>query len=125
MTFDLLVMHNDIFKIEVYVPEEYCDTLKSAMFNAGAGKLGNYDCCAWQSSTGTGQFRPLKGSSPFLGETDRIEKVEEVKIELICKEDVIENVITAIKKHHPYETPAFQYWKVSRASKREQVSSEK
>ena len=118
-------MHNNIFKIEVYVPEEYCDTLKSAMFNAGAGKLGNYDCCAWQSSTGTGQFRPLKGSSPFLGKTDRIEKVEEIKIELICKEDVIENVITAIKKHHPYETPAFQYWKVSRASKREQVSSEK
>ncbi len=124
-------MHNDIFKIEVYVPEKYCDTLKTAMFNAGAGKLGNYDCCAWQSSTGTGQFRPLRGSSPFLGKTGQIEKVEEIKIELICKEDVLENVINAIKKSHPYETPAFQYWKVSRAldprmlgSKREQVSGE-
>ncbi len=93
--------------------KKYCDSLKSAMFNAGAGKLGDYDCCAWQISMGTGQFRPLKGSSPFLGKTNEIEKVEEIKIELVCKEDVLENVITAIKKSHPYETPAFQYWQVN------------
>ena len=106
------MMHNDIFKIEVYIPEKYCDTLKFAMFNAGAGKLENYDCCSWQSSKGIGQFRPLKGSSPFLGEPNKIEKVEEIKIELICKKKYLNDVILAINKYHPYETPAFQYWKV-------------
>ena len=105
-------MQNNIFKIEVYVPEKYCEALKSAMFNAGAGKLGNYDWCSWQSTTGIGQFRPLKGSSPFLGEPNKIEKVEEIKIELICKEKYLNDVISAINQHHPYETPAFQYWKV-------------
>ena len=105
-------MHNNIFKIEVYIPEKYCDTLKSAIFNAGAGKLGDYDCCSWQISKGKGQFRPLKGSSPFLGETNKVEEVEEIKIELICKEKYLNDVILAINQHHPYETPAFQYWKV-------------
>jgi len=102
-----------LFKIEVYVPEKYCEKLKLAMFNAGAGKLGNYDCCSWQTAAGTGQFRPLKGSSPFLGKTDEIEKVEEIKIELVCGEKYLEKVISSIKKNHPYETPAFQYWQVS------------
>jgi hypothetical protein len=112
MLFGTAVMNNNIFKIEVYVPVTHCEMLKSAMFNAGAGKLGNYDRCAWQSFTGTGQFRPLKGSSPFLGQTGKVEQVKEIKIELICEEKYLHKVIEAIKKYHPYETPAFQYWRV-------------
>jgi len=107
-------MQNNFFKFEIYVPEYFCEKLKSAVFNAGAGKLGKYDCCAWQTFTGTGQFRPLDGSSPFLGQTGKIEKVKEIKIELICEEKYIGDVIKAIKKNHPYETPAFQYWKVGK-----------
>ena len=106
-------MNNNILKIEVYVPVTHCEMLKSAMFNAGAGKLGNYDCCSWQSFAGTGQFRPLKGSSPYLGQTGRVEKVKEIKIELICERKYLDSVIKAIKENHPYETPAFQYWRVS------------
>ena len=101
-----------LFKIEVYVPETHCEMLKTAMFDAGAGKLDNYDCCAWQSFAGTGQFRPLNGSSPFLGETGKIERVKEIKIELICEKKFLRDVIKTIHKFHPYEMPALQYWEV-------------
>lgn len=102
-----------IFKFEVYVPTEYCDTVKDAMFTAGAGKLGSYDKCSWQTTPGVGQFRPLDGSNPFIGSRNKTEKVEEIKIEMICPEESIKDVISAINSNHPYETPAFQYWEVA------------
>ena len=104
-------MPENFVKIEVYVPKTHAGSLKTALFAAGAGKIGNYDCCCYQSS-GTGQFRPLEGSNAFIGKCGKIEKVEEVKIELICPKDKITEIITALKKAHPYETPAFQYWTV-------------
>ncbi len=104
-------MSESFVKLEVYVPITDAEVLKTALFSAGAGKIGNYDCCCWQDS-GTGQFRPLEGSQAFIGEQGKIEKVEEVKIELLCPEDKIKEIITALKKAHPYETPAFQYWAV-------------
>ena len=103
------------FKIEVYVPSDHCENLKRALFAAGAGRLGNYDCCAWQTAAGTGQFRPLAGSKPFVGKHGEIEKVDEIKIEIICAEENLDNVITALRACHPYETPAFQYWRVNAA----------
>ena len=106
-------MSQKLFKIEIYVPEKYCEKLKTAVFNAGGGKLGNYDCCSWQTITGTGQFRPLDGSSPFIGKAGQIEKIKEIKIELICEEKYLYDVIKVIKENHPYETPAFQYWQVN------------
>lgn len=101
-------------KLEVYVPEEYAEQLKTALFEAGAGRIGNYDCCCWQTS-GTGQFRPLAGSSAFIGQEGRNEKVPESKIELLCPAEKIKAIIAALKKAHPYETPAFQYWPVETA----------
>lgn len=56
------------------------------MFDAGAGGLGDYQECSWQT-LGQGQFRPLKGSQPFLGETDKLEKVVEYKVEMLCQEN--------------------------------------
>lgn len=99
------------FKLEFYVPIENADAVKNAIFAAGAGKIGNYDCCCWQT-TGTGQFRPCEGSNPYLGEQDQIETVEELKVELVCAPELIEPVIAALKDSHPYETPAYQYWEV-------------
>lgn len=81
------------------------------MFNAGAGHIGNYDCCSWETM-GTGQFRPLEGSSPFLGKKNEIEHVQELKIEMVCSDDVLDAAILALKESHPYETPAFAYWKI-------------
>lgn len=95
-------------KLEFYVPAEYCDRVKEAVFAAGAGSLGNYCRCAWECA-GTGQFMPLPGSAPFIGETGRLERVAEIKVEVLVPMARLREVIAALKAAHPYETPAF-YW---------------
>jgi hypothetical protein len=94
--------------LTVYVPTTHTDVVKTALATSGAGRLGNYDSCMWQT-LGTGQFRPLEGSNPFLGQQGVIEKVEEVKIECIVSAAIIKEVIAAMKKAHPYEVPAYSY----------------
>ena len=76
------------------------------MFEAGAGRVGNYDCCAWQTR-GEGQFRPLDGSMPFLGNQGQIDTVIEYKLELVCEEPCLKAVIAALKWAHPYEEVAY------------------
>lgn len=95
-----------MYKICFYVPESHLDIVKNELFAAGAGKIGQYDHCAWQSK-GEGQFRALLGSKPFLGELNRLEKVVEYKVELVCAPQYIEFVIQVLKASHPYETPAY------------------
>lgn len=92
--------------ISFYVPQENAPAVKAAMFAAGGGKIGNYDCCSFDIE-GIGQFRPLAGSQPYLGSQDQIEKVREVKVEMVCEEHLINDVIAAMKLAHPYETPAY------------------
>jgi hypothetical protein len=99
-------MNESLLKIEFYVPESHLETVKSAMFDAGAGRVGNYDNCAWQSA-GEGQFRPLAGSRPFFGEQDSVETVVEYKVEMVCPQADIKPVITAMQQAHPYEQVAF------------------
>lgn len=96
-----------MYKICFYVPESHATQVKSAMFAQGAGKIGNYACCAWQT-LGRGQFMPLQGSNAFIGEENQLEFVDEYKIEMVCEEAHIKNVIAAMKKAHPYEVPAYQ-----------------
>ena len=92
--------------IGFYVPASHAEKVKEAMFDAGAGKLGNYEHCSFESK-GTGQFRPLAGSNPYLGEVSVLEKVEELKIEMICSKEHVKDAIKALRDHHPYETPAY------------------
>jgi len=89
-----------------YVPETHLEIVKSALFKKGAGKYNNYDCCSWQTA-GQGQFRPLNGSQPFIGKKDTIEKVLEYKVELICEDRLIHEVIKELCRVHPYEEPAY------------------
>ncbi|MCF6191392.1 MAG: divalent cation tolerance protein CutA [Cocleimonas sp.] len=94
------------YQISFYVPEKQCEQVKQAMFNAGAGVLGNYQKCSWQT-LGQGQFKPLEGSQPFLGKQGEIETVSEYKVEMLCTEENIKPVIQALKSSHPYEVPAY------------------
>src|SRR5260364_89795 len=71
------------YGIVVYVPASHLEPVKQTMFEAGAGRIGDYDRCAWQIA-GLGQFRPLAGSQPFLGTQGQIETVEEVRVEVVC-----------------------------------------
>jgi len=100
-----------MYKLCFYVPENATELVKNAVFDAGAGKIGNYDSCCWQT-LGIGQFRPLSNSNPTIGKIDQIEKVTEFKIEMICDDKHIHAVIKALKKAHPYEEPAFDVCKL-------------
>jgi hypothetical protein len=97
---------DQLVKIEFYVPESHLETVKSAMFEAGAGKVGLYNNCAWQTA-GEGQFRPLSGSRPFLGEQGTLETVVEYKVEMVCPRLLAQQVVAAMKEAHPYDEVAF------------------
>ena len=97
---------SDLCKIEFYVPASHLEKVKDAMFDAGAGRLGNYDCCSWQTE-GEGQYRPLKDSQPFHGEQGSVETVSEFKVEMVCRVDMIKTVISTMKEMHPYEEVAY------------------
>ncbi len=95
-----------MFKICFFVPLEHAEKVKSAMFNAGGGKIGQYECCSFET-LGIGQFRPLKGANPFLGRVGEVEKVSELKVEMVCDDHVLKAVVKAMKENHPYEMPAY------------------
>lgn len=101
-----------MYKICVYVPENSVETVKQALFDAGAGRIGNYDSCCWQTD-GTGQFRPLQGSNPAIGSLDAVESVREVKIELVCEDELVKGTVQAMRDSHPYEEPAFDVWQLA------------
>lgn len=100
-----------MYKLIVFIPTEAKESVKTAMFAAGGGSLGHYDHCCFEV-IGRGQFRPLKGSHPALGEENRIEYVEEARVELVVKATIIKEVIKAMKEAHPYETPAYDVIKM-------------
>ncbi|MCW9048600.1 MAG: YqfO family protein [Gammaproteobacteria bacterium] len=98
-----------MYKLCVYIPQSHLEQVKAAIFEAGGGKIGNYDNCCWQTQ-GQGQFRPLINSQPFTGQPGKVETVEEVKIELVVENSLIKQVIASMKKAHPYEEPAYDAW---------------
>lgn len=98
-------------KITFYVPETHLESVKAALFAAGAGRIGQYDSCAWQVK-GKGQFRPLAGANPFLGQVGAVEVVAEYKVELVCADDCIQAAIAALRAAHPYEEPAYDVVKL-------------
>ena len=95
-----------MYLIAFYVPESHLQDVTAAMFSKGAGRVGNYDSCAWYT-TGVGQFRPLKESSPFIGTQDKVEHLPEIKVEMVCENDLLEDVLHELVNAHPYETPAY------------------
>ena len=101
-----------MYKLAFFVPPSHLDVVKAAVFAAGGGHLGDYDQCAWQT-LGQGQFRPLDGSQPFIGQAGQLEQLEEWKVELVVADDLIGQVVDALKQSHPYETPAYEAWRLA------------
>ncbi len=91
-------------KIEIFIPETHLDGLREALHQAGAGVIGNYDHCLSFSSV-RGSWRPLYGSTPYLGEAGKIFEGSELKVEVNCKREMIPEVLKAIRAVHPYEEP--------------------
>ena len=97
-----------MLKLIYYVPESHLKSTKLAIFEAGAGGIGNYAHCAWQV-LGTGQFKPVKGANPFIGASDTLEKIPEWRVETIVPENKASAVAKALRVSHPYEEPAFEF----------------
>jgi hypothetical protein len=95
-----------MYKLCFYVPESHLEAVKTSVFAAGAGRIGDYDSCCWQVP-GQGQFRPLDGSSPFLGQQGVVESVAEYRVEMVCETAFIKAAVDALLAAHPYETPAW------------------
>lgn len=95
-----------MLELTFYVPQSHLEEVKEAVFAAGAGHMGDYDRCCWQTM-GEGQFRPLQGADPYIGEPGEVAQVKEYKVEMICDEAKLPSIIAALKQAHPYEEPAY------------------
>ena len=95
-----------IYKLSFFVPKGHLERVKEALFAKGAGRYKKYDKCSWET-LGTGQFKPLDGSKPYLGRKGKTEKVCEYKVEMICTKDVVKAVVEELISVHPYEEVAY------------------
>lgn len=96
----------DLDKWVVFVPVEHAGALRDSLFAAGAGQIGDYSCCSW-SVRGTGQFLPLEGASPAIGQVGAVEQVAEDRVEVIAPAKLRGRVLAALRHAHPYQEPAF------------------
>ena len=90
------------YKIEVYLPVEALEDIKSALYSKGFGKIGNYEnCLSWYEIHSS--WKPVAGADPYQGTVGETEFATEYKIEFRCDEKDIKEAVELIKKHHPYE----------------------
>ena len=91
-------------KIIVMVPTENTQELRDAICTVGAGIIGNYSYCT-TSTKSIGTFKPSKNANPYIGEKDKIEFVEEEKLEVVCDINITKRILKRIREVHPYEEP--------------------
>ena len=99
-------------KLVVFVPVADADRLLDALAEAGAGRIGDYERCAW-TATGTGTFRPLPGASPTVGAVGEVERVEEARLEVVLPRGRRSRVLRALLGAHPYEEPAYDVFELA------------
>jgi hypothetical protein len=100
---------SEFVKLVVFVPTTHGDVVRQALGDAGAGRIGNYSHCSY-SSVGIGRFKPLDGAHPTIGEVGKLEEVEEERVECVCERSKAKEVLTAVKRVHPYEEVAFDIY---------------
>jgi len=100
-----------MYQLSFYVPESHLEEVKAALFKEGAGKVGDYDMCSWETD-GKGQFRPLEGSTPFIGTAYEVKQIREFKVEMVCQNKYIKAVLNKLMEVHPYETPAHSIYEI-------------
>ncbi|MGC4129747.1 MAG: Nif3-like dinuclear metal center hexameric protein [Bergeyella sp.] len=107
----LMPKKSSLQQLSVYVPKEYSEKVKEALFKSGAGNIGFYDECSF-SIPGEGTFRPLKGSSPFSGAENIRENADEVMLSVIFESYKKNAVLNAMRNAHPYEEVAYQVYQL-------------
>lgn len=100
-----------MYKLNYYVPLEAKERTKQALFDIGVGQFDNYEYCCFET-LGKGQFKPVAGANPHIGELNKLEVLDEYKIELICRDDLIHQAVKTLKEAHPYEEVAYEVFKM-------------
>lgn len=104
-------------KVVVFIPANFVEKVSAEIFSTGAGTIGEYNNCSFRV-IGEGTFLGSGKSSPAVGLKGKLERVEEVRIEIISDKWNLENIIEAIKKNHPYEEPAFDIYPIENENKK-------
>ena len=94
------------YKLVTFVPEKDVEAVSRALFDAGAGRIGDYSSCSFRMP-GTGTFFGEEGTNPAVGQSGKLERADEIRIETVVPISKIEEVIRALRQSHPYEEPAF------------------
>jgi hypothetical protein len=96
-------------KLVVFVPREALDIVREALFEAGAGRIGDYERCSFYTE-GTGTFFGGEGTDPDVGQAGREQRVAELRLETVFPEERQAEVVEALRRAHPYEEPAFDVY---------------
>ena len=98
-------------KVVVFVPNHHADAVRNAMFDAGAGRVGDYKEASFNIH-GKGTYKPMEGANPFEGSVGERSEVDEVRIEVLVSKHIVNSVVHAMKKAHPYEEVAYEIYAV-------------
>jgi hypothetical protein len=96
-------------KLVVFVPREALDSVRDALFAAGAGRIGDYERCSWYTE-GTGTFLGGAGTDPSVGQPGREQRLSELRLETVYPVEREAEVVAALREAHPYEEPAFDLY---------------
>ncbi len=100
---------SNLCKLVTFVPNSHADIVRKAIFEAGAGHIGNYDCCSYNLA-GEGTFRALESANPFVGEKNILHKEPEIRMETIFPKFLENTIVSALLKVHPYEEVAYDIY---------------
>lgn len=106
-----------LLKLVVFVPKDSADKVREVLGKAGAGWIGNYSDCTFNTE-GIGTFRPLDGTKPYIGSKGNLEKVEECRVETVVSERIIDKVVSAMIRAHPYEEVAYDIYPLELSGKK-------
>jgi dinuclear metal center YbgI/SA1388 family protein len=102
-------MKSSLFKLVFFVPVEHAASVREKVFEAGAGVIGNYDMCSF-NTTGDGSFRASENTSPFVGDKGKLHYEKEIRVETILPVSHINQVVSSLLKAHPYEEVAYDLY---------------
>jgi hypothetical protein len=96
-----------MYKLNYYVPPEAKEKTKEALFNLGVGRFENYENCCFET-VGQSEFKPIHNANPYIGTLNKLESLQEYKIEMICSDELIKEAVKVLKEAHPYEEVAYE-----------------
>jgi len=100
-----------MYKLIYFVPIEAKEKTKEALFTLGAGMFDKYECCSFET-LGMGQFKPIGDANPHIGSLNKLEVLEEYRVEIICRDELIHKAVEVLKENHPYEEVAYEVYKL-------------